>query len=442
MPSRWQRGVEVVVDCGPMVHGGLCLSRLEDKSPLFIAGAIPGERVVARLDYRRRKAWFATAIEAQQPSPHRVEAPCPYYGVCGGCQMQHVGYERQLQLKEEIVRDALRRAKVAMPEKIEIAPASQPWQYRWRGDFHVIPGKDGIRDAELGFNQARSWRPIAIDDCLIHHPQIRQNLPALRQAVRRGGSEKLSALHLTVGEDGNELLLRPKPKSGLSIEAIAQVATGAEAATGDANNANPARLNLARSQGNWSTDATTLHWRTSNFRVTPETFIQVNWQQIEALYGAVLRGIGDLAGKKIVDAYAGIGVLAVEMAKAGASATCIESNPHAVQMGRLNARLNGVEDGVVYVAAAVEEALAHLAGTDCIVLDPPRAGCASPVMAWLALCGPAQVIYVSCEPATLARDLHLLVTSGPYRMAAYTLVDMFPQTYHVESVVVLERARV
>ena len=147
-----------------------------------------------------------------------------------------------------------------------------------------------------------------------------------------------------------------------------------------------------------------------------------------------------MTGLQIVDAYAGIGVLACELASLGASVLCIENNRDSVRFGMLNTEVNGCADRVRYVAESVEDALpAAGVGADAVLLDPPRSGCDPRVTAWLALAGPARIVYVSCDPPTLARDLRLLTTSGPYRIDHFELVDMFPQTHHVECVATLRR---
>ncbi|MGI8847444.1 MAG: class I SAM-dependent RNA methyltransferase [Candidatus Dormibacteria bacterium] len=402
--------------CERMVHGGLCIAHIDDVT-VMVDGGIPGELVEARLGHRKRRVWFATVDRALEPSVDRVDAPCPYVTDCGGCQLQHVGYARQLDLKREIVLDAMRRAGVDLPE-IRVGAMDDPWRYRWRGEFHVVPGEAGLSDAGLGFNRARSWRPIAVDDCLIHHPTITGQLDALRALIREGATAGLSTLHLTVGENGHELLIRGRPQAALRKDAVTSTTV------------------------RWTGDATTLHWRGHTFRVTPESFIQVNWNHLDSLYGAVLDALGDVAGMRVVDGYAGIGVLSTVLAASAGEVVCIENNRGAAHMGHLNARINGVSDRMRYVALNVEEALPRVAGEgpiDALILDPPRAGCASEVTGFLALAGPPRIVYVSCDPATLARDLHLLVASGPYQIRSYDLVDMFPQTYHVESVVSLDR---
>ena len=391
---------------------------------MLVDGGIPGEVVEVELTHRRKRTWFARVTAVSEPSPFRVTPPCPYVPSCGGCQLQHVAYAHQLTLKRGIVEDAMRRQEVALAAPVRVHGMDDPWRYRWRGEFHVVRAPDGGVQG-LGFNRLRSWTPIAVADCLIHHPTITNALPALVEAARTEAADTLSLLHLTVGDDGRELLVLPKPAGGLGEAAIAQVARGLPEAT---------RL---------STAGTTLHWRGRLFRAAAESFIQVNQGQLDVLYGCVLAALEDvLDGGRVVDAYAGIGLLGVVLAERAREVVCLESNRTAATFGVLNARLNGVEDRLWYVAQPVERALSGVVEhepVDALVLDPPRAGCDGRVTAWLALAGPARVVYASCDPATLARDLHLLVTSGPYRLESLDLVDMFPQTHHVECVAALHR---
>jgi 23S rRNA (uracil1939-C5)-methyltransferase len=417
-----------------MVHGGACLGRQErgDWPPelgeraatVLVDGALPGELVEAQVHGRRGGVWRARAVEVLEPSPDRVTPPCPYVPECGGCDLQHAAYPRQLELKRDIVLDALRRQRIEPPADVVVHGMDDPWRYRRRGEFHVVRGPEGTAGAGLGFNRARSWRPIAVDDCLIHHPTIAASLPALRTLVRRGGAEELSVLHLTVGGAGRDLLVQARPRDAVDPGVLDEVALD------------------AGQDVTWHTGAVSVRWRGREFRIEPETFVQVNEAQMDVLYGRVLDALGDLAGRHVVDAYAGVGILGIGIAAAGAEVVCIEEVQSSARLGLLNARLNGVEDRVRYIARPVEQALIGLGSAHSIhaaVLDPPRAGCDSTVTGWLALAGPPQIVYVSCDPATLARDLHLLSVLGPYRIERLELVDMFPQTHHVETLVALRR---
>lgn len=421
---RRARGEELTLRCTAAVHGGLCLARDDGHEVILVDRAIPGELVTARLRHRRAGTWFADTVAVLEASPHRAAPPCPYVPECGGCDMQHIAYPHQLELKGAVVRDALRRQGVTPPADVPVHGMDHPWRYRWRGEFHVVPGARGTADAGLGFNRARSWTPIAIDDCLIHHETITRSLPALRGAVRRGGGPDLRVLHLTVGEDGRELLVRPKPHRSLDAAAI------------------DAAARAAPEDVRWIGDSTTLRWAGRVVRVRGESFIQVNQAQMAVLYDRALAALGDHDGARVVDAYAGIGVLSVAVAERAAAVVCIEENRVAARLGTLNAEMNGVAGRMRYLARPVEEALPQVGAdgpVDAVILDPPRAGCSGAVTGWLALAGPRRVVYVSCDPATLARDLHLLAASGPYELERLELVDMFPQTHHVECVAALRR---
>ncbi|TMC48846.1 MAG: class I SAM-dependent RNA methyltransferase [Chloroflexi bacterium] len=413
-----------MVRCQAMVHGGACLAHLDGGETILVDGAIPGELVRARLTHRRGGTWFAAVDEVIEASPHRTAPPCPYVPECGGCQLQHIDYAHQLELKRGIVLDAMRRQSVPVPDHLPMHGMDDPWRYRWRGEFHVIAGTEGMAAAGLGFKRAHSWSTIAVDDCLIHHRAIAGSLPALRQAVRRGGAAGLTALHLTAGEDGSEVLVKPRPARQLDASAVDAAATTL-----------PDGLR-------WNTDSTTLRWRGNTIRVRAETFIQVNQAQMEVLYGLALGRLGDLRGARVVDAYAGIGMLSLAIAETAAEVVCIEENRIAARLGMLNAEMNRAAARVRYLAVPVEEGLPVAAAQgriDAVVIDPPRAGCAGSVVGWLALAGPPRVVYVSCDPATMARDLHILAASGPYAVEELDVVDMFPQTHHVEMVASLRR---
>lgn len=412
-----------------MVHGGSCLGRAPDGEgeTVLVDGAIPGELVDAVVTRGSRGVTRARVDEVIEASPDRVEAPCAYYGVCGGCDLQHVAYPRQLELKREVVLDAMRRQGVPLPAgELPVHGMEDPWRYRWRGELHVVRAERGNRGEPvgLGFNRARSWTPVAIDDCLIHHRRISSSIPALTALVRDAGDEKLQVLHLTAGDGGDELLIQPRPARSLDAAAIDSAALAVEAGT------------------RWLTGATTLQWRDMAFRIESRSFIQVNQGQMGVLYDRALAALADTDGLRVVDAYAGIGMMSSAIARTAREVVCIEENPTSARLGLLNARLNGVEDRVRYDCRTVEVALPEAAASDAVdavVLDPPRAGCAGSVTGLLALAGPPRIVYVSCDPATLARDLHILAGSGPYEVEALEIVDMFPQTHHVECVAALRR---
>ena len=416
-------GTRFTARMGPIINGGLCVTQTPAGTTVLVAGGIEGEEAVVEVAYRRARTWFGHISELLQASDERVTPLCRYVPTCGGCQLQHIAPSRQIHVKERIVREQLERRRIRTSHlKARLHPAADAWRYRWRGEFHVVPPAHPDGGTGLGFNRARSWTPIAVDDCLIHHSSISRSLPALAKAS--AATPGLHTLHLTVGGDaGMEVLISPSPPRAADHFPVTEPPM-------------PPPPDIT-----WSTSTTSLSWRGMHFRVAPESFIQVNRAMIETLYGTVLAALGDYSGKRIADAYGGIGVLGIYLAQKAASVVCIENNPFSVQMGRLNAKLNEI-DAIEFDLNPVEQSLLEQmrkAPFDVVILDPPRAGCDTRVTAALALAGPPQVIYLSCDPATLARDLDTLTVSGPYSVESIDIVDMFPQTYHVETVVTLRR---
>lgn len=405
-------GDEVDIVADRLVYGGECRALLPGGDVVLAAGAIPGEPCRIRLARRSKGVWFGSVVGVAEPSPLRRTPPCRFAGRCGGCQLQHIEDSVQLPMKRQVVLDLLRHEKVPLPDDIRDHPASNPFGYRRRGEFHVL------REAgttSLGFNEHRRWTQVAIDDCLIHHADIRSSLPQMRELAEL--SPGMRSIHVTAGDE--ELLIRGKPESSWNEEAADRLAT--------APGGRP-----------WSVSGTTLSWRGHVFRVTPETFLQVNLTMMDVLYQTVLDDVAVTEGR-VLDAYAGIGVLATEIASQGREVMLVESNAASVALGRLAASMNGVEDRIEFLLAPLEDASLAFGSFGLVLLDPPRAGCDASVTTRLALDPAPRVTYVSCNPSTLARDLRVLVRLGPYDLVRLDCVDMFPQTYHVETVAHLAR---
>jgi len=382
---------------------------------VFVFGAIPGERVVAAVTGVRRQHALADVVRVLRSSPDRVTPPCPVYGRCGGCHWQHVAASRQLVLKREVVVDAIGRTGCPLEGTVvDALPAPDPFGYRWRGEFHRVDGGD----PRLGFTERGGYRRLAVDQCPIHHQAINRALPALAAALPPPppGGAGGGTLHLTVGDEGRELLVEPRPDPTIAPQLV-------EAAS--------ARLPDGPRLG---TETTGLRYRELGFRASSQSFIQVNQGAVPLLYETVVEWLGPGGAGHVVDAYAGIGVLSCRLAQVARLVTAVEVNPAAAALCRLHADLNQLGERLRVRRGRVEDVLPTLGAVDAIVVDPPRAGLAPPVVGHLALQGPPVVVYVSCDPAALARDLHVLCGLGPYRLERLRVVDCFPQTYHVETV--------
>ena len=400
-------------------HGGAAVAR-EDGKVWLVNYALPGEVVEAEPRGRQGGVAVAAATRVLEPSPHRVAARCPYFGDCGGCQLQHAAYAHQLELKRQVVDEAWSRAGLRLPPDVAVLGMDDPWRYRIRGEFEAVASGNGWR---FGFHRMRSHSVLPVDSCVIHDERIERALPAFAQAANELELKGLQNLLLTVEPTGRGMLWRLRYRGREPSWPRQRFAHRIAELLPDV-----ALLDEAMSMEFW--DLT--------FRVRSETFVQTNYRQMLVLYRTALDMLEPKAGEKVLDLYAGIGTISVAIARNGAHVTAIEENPHAVQLGRLNARINSAR--VAYLPGKVEAVLrgVRLGQHEAVILDPPRAGCEHAALAEIIRLGPERLVYVSCEPSTHARDLVALVRGG-YRIRRAAIVDMFPQTYHVESVALLER---
>jgi len=397
-----------------MAHGGDALGRHEGRV-IFVPYAIPGETVRARLTDDRGKYAFAEIVEVLDPSLDRVEALCPHFGpgLCGGCQWQHISYERQLEIKHIVVRDQLQRiGGFSNPVVHPTIPSPNPWRYRRHSTFTV---RD---DGRLGFISDDNAHVIAIDECHILHPALQEIYAELERS-----DEMITRVKFQVGSSSQDRML--------IIETRDDLAPGIEVDE-------PISINLLLSDNEpvnlIGSAQVTYQIHSRAFRVTAGGFFQVNEPMAEALVDLVLQRLDLRGGEMILDLYSGVGLFTAFIAENADYVISVESYPPAVTDAEFN--LEDLEN-VDLVEGPVEEVLEDLDGPfDAVVLDPPRAGLAVEVIDELGRLAPPLIVYVSCDPASLARDLKRLARHG-YRLIDVQPVDMFPQTYHIESVATL-----
>jgi 23S rRNA (uracil1939-C5)-methyltransferase len=385
-------GERLTLHVTDMGHAGMALARHQDMA-VWVSLAIPGETVVAEVTDRHSSYIEAKTVEVLEPSPDRVAPPCPYYGECGGCQYQHIDYQRQLVLKQQVVAGQLRRiGHFSGPPVLPALPSPEQWGYRNHARFTV--GRLG----DMGFVRRGTHRLIPIDECRLMHPWINQTIAQLR-----GHCSETRALNLRYGVNTGRFLIQPK----LQDPAV-DMPTGQPSYTEEL---------LGRP-----------------FKVASPSFFQVNTHQAERMIELVRSHLQAGANGLLIDAYAGVGTFAVLLAPSVGRVIALEESPHAVR----DARENG--EGIAnleFRQGRVEDLLPELnVQADVVLLDPPRTGCHPRVLDTLIAHPPRQVIYVSCDPATLARDLRLLVDGG-FTLESVQPVDLFPQTYHIECVSVL-----
>jgi 23S rRNA (uracil1939-C5)-methyltransferase len=384
--------------------------------------ALPDEVVEAEASGRRGGLATARAGRVLEASPDRVEPRCPHFGECGGCQWQHARYERQLQLKRQVVAEAWRGAGLRLPPDTPVLGMEDPWRYRIRGEFEAALRPDGA--VELGFHRMRRHSVLPIEVCSIHDVRIERGMLAFGRAATELGVRGLQSVLLTVEPTGRGLLWRTQHRGRRGGGADAELA-------GRVAELLPDLVLLD--------DSMSLDFWDLSFRVRSDTFVQTNYRQMLVLYETALDMLAPGPDDAVLDLYAGIGTIGLAVARRAGSVTAIEENPVAMRMAGVNARINGVSN-LRTVPGRVETALRgiRLGAHQAAVLDPPRAGCEPGAIAELLRLGPDRLVYVSCEPTTHARDIALLLRGG-YRVRRAAVVDMFPHTYHVESVALLER---
>ena len=373
----------------------------EDGKQVFVFGGIPGELVVAEVLRERREHLEARVVEVVEPSLHRVEAPCSYFGACTGCQWQHMDYAYQLLLKWEVVTDALERVGGLQGVPVEeTLPSPRTLGYRNHARFTV--SREGAR---LGFVNRLTRRWVEVQECQLMVPWI---------------NDALAALQGRVGET-TQVSLRYGAKTGSWI--LQPTLHGQDVPLESGQKQYQEEL-LGRS-----------------FRVSSPSFFQVNAPQAEQLAALAMEALALTGNETVVDAYAGVGTFAVLLAGSAYRVIAIEESASALEDARQNV---ADSSNVELWRGKTEEVLGGLTGeqVDAVILDPPRAGCQPRALEGLLTLGPRRIAYVSCDPETLARDLKVL-TQGPYRIERVQPVDMFPQTHHVECVVtlVLDRDR-
>lgn len=378
----------VTVRIESLVFGGAGLARLDDGRVAFVLYAAPGELVEAAIERSHADYVDAVVTRVIEPSSDRVEPRCPLFGECGGCQLQHMSYPAQLLAKEAIVREQLRR--IGHLDDAVVRPivgAADPWAYRNHLRFST-----GKKFGDVGFISRRGRGLLKVESCPIADPWVNDLLPRLQ-----GNAAGLHQVQVRHNAATGEFLINP----GI------------------------AALPVASGQKRYREEL-----GGHRFEVSAAAFFQVNSAQAEEMVRLVGEAL-PARGHTLVDAFAGVGTFAVIFADRFERVIAIEESHSAARDTETN--VAGTPN-VDIRPGKVEDVLPLLdARPDAIILDPPRPGCAPPVLAAIAEFRPGTVVYVSCNPATLARDLRILVDSG-YSLDAVTPLDMFPQTGHIECV--------
>jgi len=399
----------MTVTTGAPVHGGYVLARPEGQGVLFVRWALPGETVSVRIVERKREYAFAEAVEILSPSPRRVAPPCGVYGECGGCQLQHADYPYQLEMKREILREAFRRIGKADVAP-DTAPPGEPFGYRYRARFRV----DG---ENAGFRASLSHRLVPVSRCPLMIDAINAVLPGLRGLGRFG---KVSEVQVASDGARASAFLPGVPFGHRMAEHLAARTGGVLAGARFADRA-------------WGEERITLPLDGISYSVSPRGFFQANWRMNRAMVGRIGTALGESAGTRLLDLYAGGGNFALPLSGRVGEVVAVEGDARTFRELLGNVRENAI--GNVRTVRSAVETYRPEGRFDALVLDPPRAGLSERSLSRVREIDAGKVFYVSCNPSTLARDVRSL--SDRYDLASLEMHDFFPNTHHVESLAVL-----
>ena len=400
-------------------YGGISIGRVEGRVVL-IRGAIPGETVEARVDATKKDYIEATTVRVLSPSPDRVTPESPYFARCGGCQLQHIAYERQVLLKEEVLKSTLRRIG-GIEAGLSPSVTGAPFGYRRRGQFKLAYGR-------AGFFRERSREVVDIAHCSLMTEEVNGYFSKAKALlIEKWKGAGIRELHISAGDDGVLALVKTARGAEADWDALARGLMGL-------GFSGVLIEDGAHTRG-YGAEYVTLGLAGLRYTVSPKSFFQSNWSLNQEVVRLAIEGLQPLEGRRVLDLYSGAGNFSLPIAGHALEVVAVEENPDAVEDGERNLRLNGVQNMRLVRSRADSPDLEFHA--DVVVADPPRTGLGPGVAERLLDLSPEKVLYVSCDPATLARDLKKL--SAGYELESVRMVDFFPQTYHIESLTFLTR---
>jgi 23S rRNA (uracil1939-C5)-methyltransferase len=445
---------ELELDVESLAYGGNGVARL-DGFVVFVRRGLPGDRVRARVTKVKRSHAEALATEVLRSGPQRVDAPCEHFPACGGCRFQDLAYEAQLEQKQSQVRDALQRlAGIAEPPLEEILPCEPDvFHYRNKLEYSFTRTPSG---PALGFHRAGRWDEVLdIRKCWLTTDLGNELRDAVRDWAREEGLDAYSQ------EDGTGYLRHLVVREGRNTgQALVQLVTAAGEKFERGYFVDVVRRFPQVRSVHWSVNdtpaevtnlPTELLWGDGwieeelgglRFRVRPNAFLQTNTAMAERLYALAREAAQLTGGETVWDLYCGIGTIGLSLAGDALTVWGIEVSEESVACALENAELNGITNAAFFagnVGQVVEELLDRSGPPDVVVVDPPRAGLAGKALRRLGRIGAPRLVYVSCNPTTLAGDVKTLREEYGYELLRARPVDMFPHTPHVETVALLER---
>ncbi len=425
-----------------IAYGGDGVAHSPDGRVVFIPATCPGDVVEATVISEQSRYLRATLGEILEPSPDRVQPPCPYFGVCGGCQWQHVATQAQREAKTNAVRDALARiGSIGNPVVLDCIASDADYGYRNKIELHAASDHGRL---VLGFARAGSSDVIAIAECMLLPKKVRALPRSLQGALRYlSGSSDLEISRVTIRAAARTNSLQIAiwtPPGAFPRHAAAKTiidATGADSVVRVLSKKDEAvrkivKVEILAGKPVWSE-------RLGEHRmaVSAPSFFQVNTKAAEHLVSNVIESIACDGTDRVLDAYAGVGTFTVPLAQRAGEVAAIESSKYA--LGDLERNLEGVDGFVEIHPGDAGRIIGDLGRMDLVVVDPPRAGLGDQALVSVVAARPSKIAYVSCDPTTLARDASALLEAG-YSLVRAQPVDLFPQTYHIETVAIFEKA--
>lgn len=454
LPVEKNKIYEMTIDA--LGSNGEGIGRI-DGFTIFVEGALSEERVRVLIVKVKKSYGYGKLLEILSNSTHRVEPLCPVAKNCGGCQLQHLSYEGQLSYKAQKVRDDLERiGGIKDINDLPISGMENPWRYRNKAQFPVGNGKEGI--AEIGFYAKRSHRIVDTSMCFLQNPVNDEIIAVVREfmdefKVSAYDEEKHNGLvrHILtrVGRNSGEIMVcvvingKKLPHSDVLVERL-RLINGVVSIVLNVNKAQTNVILGAKVITLWGKSVIEDTLGGISFEISPLSFYQVNPIQTEVLYNKAVEMANLTGNETVLDLYCGIGTISLFFAKKARKVFGVEIVPEAIFDARKNAERNGITN-VSFEVGAAEEVIPRLfeeqgITADVIVVDPPRRGCDRILLDTIASIQPTKLIYVSCDPATLARDVGVLKEKG-FQVRDVHVVDQFPMTTHVECVIRLQKVK-
>jgi 23S rRNA (uracil1939-C5)-methyltransferase len=428
--------IELTVD--KIVYGGDGIGSYNGIK-VFVPFSAPQDRLLVSITNQKKDYYIGRIREIIEPSPLRRNPPCIYYYSCGGCQFQHLTYDAQLVMKKLVTNDTLQRVgKVFIPAS-NPAQASSEWHYRNKTLYPLAP------PMKIGFFRGKTHQVIDIEKCLLHPESFDQ----IRSFIKNALSESKETIYDEINQSGNlrHIIIRKGFNTGeyllilvtrtnrlrpFSYDQFGKIMPDI---VGIIQNINPGKTNRILGDEFQSLYGRDYYYEkvlNKKFKVSAESFFQVNTAQTEIIAKLITKFLAPHGTEQVLDLFCGVGTFSIILADSVEKVTGIEISPTAISDAKENLKLNSVKN-VEFFCDTAEQGAKRFNRIDSVILDPPRKGCSNELIQSLAGLKPQRIVYISCNPATLARDLAIFDHLG-YEATEIELVDLFPQTYHIEAV--------